>query len=1198
MINAWALLIMALVLGSTGTEAQQACTEHTGSVGETFSTTNQIDLPNCSCKFWCLDNLSPQGIMTLSKLGANFASLNPAEIPTWINAVAAGDFDLDGWTDFVGSSSSYSNVLAVVKNMGGAGHVGTFQISHWIDGCTGNASGYPTKGVKGAALDTDGHVSLTSGDYDLDGDIDFLFVASSTTSPYAFKRIWLYKNNLITNGVKGSSVTFTQVDMTSAWSSKLTGIAWSGTGICSLKFDSDSDIDIVFGNSAGKVLKLTNTNNGKVNASTFTVESKVLITTGWGTSLRGINAMAIADFDKDGDMDIVVGCACTNTLRYYKNDGAGNFTLFATFTDSTQNLHNNFFDGAATVLLADDFDKDGDADFVVGTDDWNYPANNGDATGYGGKVYFFRNNGSGSFVQTLLFDGPAQVPSVYDFDCGMVFDYNKDGVADFLIADGNHTENYYIFMNSLAPVFALDGQGVSLNLTPALDPNQQAITRIRMTKLTQSVLGGSSAGLSATYYVSNNNGHSWELYVRHDSSAITSYTDLPWHNFSTFGTGLRWKAVLKAPEDAMNDYTHASFQTPSVDEIALEYVYVDRREYSRTTDPVTTLTINGSNVKTLYAASFFFPGYQGQVRAYDLTNMAMTNTAASTLKTVSMSDLSSANGRTLASGAAILWDGGSLLNARTAASRTIYTSVGSPLARIDFSRGNVGTLDDLLQDNDADNEGLIDFIRGEGRDWKLGDIQHSNPVLLGPPSLEAGTMGSGYLEFAQALAGRMKVLFVGANDGMLHCFNATTGEEIWGYIPHNLLSKLKNLSLRDSGTGLRSIIHDYFVDGSPAVAEVQINGAWKTVLVCGQGAGKSLSTSSGLNFYFALDVTDPLDPRPLWEFTEATMGETWSIPAIGLVRTGSGDRWAAFTGSGYDNDSTAVVGNVFYTIALDTGELLRAIPVANVDTSGISRPFADIPVAIPGSPTALDANKDGYTDAVYVGDLDGRLWKMSTSNAVPASWTMTAIYTDHLNYPIITKPAVWQDGSMTAGPAHVLFGTGGDDNAPSDRFYAFLSVLDIAEPMVEWYLGNPSDLNLPAEKSTGALELGDKAWADPVIGDSIVYFNTLKGSIENVNPCLNLSESGRLYARFVQAVGGGAMGSSALKTASGVAESFQLTSKARRMVTIGDRVNVGQTAKREVYIQEYDSTVERLEQAITRVQLIIKSWREVYQIIR
>jgi hypothetical protein len=386
------------------------------------------------------------------------------------------------------------------------------------------------------------------------------------------------------------------------------------------------------------------------------------------------------------------------------------------------------------------------------------------------------------------------------------------------------------------------------------------------------------------------------------------------------------------------------------------------------------------------------------------------------------------------------------------------------------------------------------------------------------------------------------------------------------------------------------------------VADVYINSAWKTVLICGQGAGKGSSVGGGLNYYFALDVTDPQNPLPLWEFTATTLGETWSVPAIGKVMQSSTTRWVAFMGSGYDNNPSYTCGNRFYTVRIDTGAALVTKTASNVNTNASLFPwrYTDIYVAIPGSPTAIDKDSNGYIDSVYVGDLDGRMWKLDTSSTSTSNWTFTAIYTDRLNYPIITKPAVWLNPVDPSAPAHIYFGTGGDDRAPSDRNYAFLALVASDSPYIEWYLGNAGDLGLSASLATGALSTGEKVWADPIISDNTVYFSGLKGSIENVNPCLNLADIGRLYARYLQnETGGGAMGFSALKgTETSTVENLQLTSKARKAVTLGERRQVGQTTKRDVYLQEYDSTVERLEQPGGRFILIIQSWREVFQIIR
>jgi hypothetical protein len=1173
---------------------QQSCNTYTGVFSDTFADTSNIDLTKSAAKFWYNDKTSPQSIVTMNKQGAQFAVSNPAYVPSWVNTVAAGDFDLDGWPDYVASSSSFSNVLAFVRNMGGQGQVGTFKVSQWIDGSAGDSTGWPTLGVGGTAIDTTGNCGMTAGDYDGDGDIDFLFIASSDTSPYTPKRIWLYRNNLINNGVNTGVLSFTKIDLTSAWASALVGIAWSSTMMTSIDIDGDGDIDIIMGNCAGNVLKLTNTGNKAINASTFTVETTPIIDTSWG--LRGVSTVSVADFNNDGFLDIVLGSVSYGSLLYYRNDGHGVFNLYATYSDPSGNTSNNLFDGAATATIVGDFDGDGWVDLVVGCDNWNY-----DAGVIGGQIYFFRNV-SGDFVQTLIYNGHSKTPQLEDIDLGLAFDYNNDGLLDFLMADGNDSQSYVVFTNQTANVYNITGTATSANVTPTLSSAQYAITQVQATSLTQRYLGSSPTGLTLTYYVSNNDGKTWELYATYSGSGIANVTNQTVHNFSSFGTALRWKAVFGAVADAITGFANASYETPLIDQVQLTYTYVDRKEYSRTSDAETTIVVSGQTRKMLVSATFMFPGYQGQLRCYDVTSLSALNVAYSALQTVSSSSTSTTGGRVLTSGVTLAWDAGQLLASQSSDSRTIYCGyrayTGATLTRMSFTTANASTLASLLGDVNSDNAGLIDFIRGKGRDWKLGDIQHSNPVIVGPPSGNATLMGTGYSTFVTTWAARQKVIFVGANDGMLHCFDTATGTELWAFIPYNLLPKLKNLSIYDSTTGQRTLSNDSYVDGTPSVADVQINGAWKTILICGQGKGKGSSVGGGTNYYFALDVTDVTNPQVLWEITASSMGETWSVPAIGRTHYSTAP-WTAFMGSGYNNTGSGTVGNVFYAVRVDTGATLKTFTASNVNTaSGIAKPYTDIPNSIPGSPTALDTDSDGNVESVYVGDLDGRLWKANVSNSSTSNWTFTAIYTDRLNYPIITQPAVWVDSLTSGAPPRIYFGTGGDDNAPTDRNYAFIALKDQTTPAVEWFIGDPTDLGLSSSIDMGTFGVGEKVWADPVISDNIVYFSTLTGSIENVNPCVNLANAGYLYARYIQTLSGGTLGTTALKgMGNTTTPSVQLTSKARRAVTLGERQSGGGTTKREVYIQEYDSSIQRLEQG-TGSFLRILWWREVYKIIR
>jgi hypothetical protein len=338
------------------------------------------------------------------------------------------------------------------------------------------------------------------------------------------------------------------------------------------------------------------------------------------------------------------------------------------------------------------------------------------------------------------------------------------------------------------------------------------------------------------------------------------------------------------------------------------------------------------------------------------------------------------------------------------------------------------------------------------------------------------------------------------------------------------------------------------------------------------------------------------------------MGETWSTPAIGKVNHSGTARWVAFMGSGYDNDTQNNVGRRFYVIRVDIGTVIRnTAEISQVNTASMGGArgaynYPNIVATIPGSPSTVDLDGDGYTNYVYYGDLDGRLYRIDVESSTnPNTWTPTAIYTDYLYYPIITKPAIWMD-ALEGGPdrARVYIGTGGDDAAPTDRDYSFVGLIDnnTNTPAVEWYIGEPARLDKDAFYQRGSLGTGQKVWADPVIADGVVYYSTLTGSIEAVNPCLNLGDAGRLYARFLRTTSAIPVGGTAFKTTAATPpEYLQLISKARRAVTVGEAERVaGRVQKREIYVQEYDSTLEKLEQPIGTL-IRIKSWREIYRII-
>jgi len=327
----------------------------------------------------------------------------------------------------------------------------------------------------------------------------------------------------------------------------------------------------------------------------------------------------------------------------------------------------------------------------------------------------------------------------------------------------------------------------------------------------------------------------------------------------------------------------------------------------------------------------------------------------------------------------------------------------------------------------------VDFIKGDTRHVDLyrqrttliGDIVNSAPVLGSKAGLLVGVAerldgGSGrYQAFAAAQARRGDQLYVGANDGMLHAFDAKTGAETFAYIPTPVISNLHRLTERRYASEAGH--HHYFVDGSPAVSDAYFNGSWHRVLIGTLGAG-----GRGV---FALDISDPDAVSLLWEFTaqdDPELGYTLSAPVIARLHSG---QWAVLLGNGYGGrDGKASL------LLLDVadGRLLAKLTTSEGGANGLS------------AVNAADVNGDGIADYAYAGDLRGNLWRfdlidagaadaLSSTSAVTASrfavsfgnrplYQATAGASDPTPQPITAAPAFMRHPSGKG--LMIYFGTG------------------------------------------------------------------------------------------------------------------------------------------------------------------------------
>jgi type IV pilus assembly protein PilY1 len=328
---------------------------------------------------------------------------------------------------------------------------------------------------------------------------------------------------------------------------------------------------------------------------------------------------------------------------------------------------------------------------------------------------------------------------------------------------------------------------------------------------------------------------------------------------------------------------------------------------------------------------------------------------------------------------AIAWDAGQQLSAKTASSRAIYTVIAG--TRHDFTISNSSITNGMLNaSSGSEKDNIINFIRGvdtfdedadadssEQRQWKLGDIFHSTPVLIRPPFLLIND--SSYNTFKSSNGNRTTVLVAGANDGTLHAFSETDGAEKWAFIPPDVLDNLKDLTEAIGS-------HEFYVDGSPIAADVKIGATptWKTIVIFGQRRG-------GRNYY-ALDITDTTNPLYMWGLTDSRMGETWSEPAIGKIKMADGSsKYVAFVGGGYDTATNNNSGKAVYVIDVEDGTKLWEY--YKPGTVSDDRQYMNFSVA--ASPMAVDLNNDGYIDRVYIGDVGGQLWKFDVSTPATIS---------------------------------------------------------------------------------------------------------------------------------------------------------------------------------------------------------------------
>ncbi len=355
-----------------------------------------------------------------------------------------------------------------------------------------------------------------------------------------------------------------------------------------------------------------------------------------------------------------------------------------------------------------------------------------------------------------------------------------------------------------------------------------------------------------------------------------------------------------------------------------------------------------------------------------------------------------------------------------------------------------------VRTQEQDNGGTL-----RTRDSVMGDVVRSSPVFVPPPDANypdvwtnllypttqtepENSASQTYSDFESAESSRQSVVYVGANDGMLHAFDAPpsgtgagAGDELLGYVPHSVWANLQQYTNPN-------YTHHYYVNATPGVGDLFNGSQWRTWLVSGEGAGG--------RSVFAVDITNPASfssSNPViheWGPSNITctyvancgndLGLTFGTPVVTKFNNG---KWGFVFGNGFNSPSGTA--SIFICIIDSPGHCtfyeLKTGYGPNQDPTGQGRPDGIAFV------TPVDLNGDHITDYVYAGDYFGNIWRFNLTASSPSGWGVSrygggggtplfsSFNANGTAQPIMTKVQVVAVPSASGYPRVLVdFGTG------------------------------------------------------------------------------------------------------------------------------------------------------------------------------
>ncbi|MCP4573418.1 MAG: hypothetical protein GY838_13765 [bacterium] len=505
-----------------------------------------------------------------------------------------------------------------------------------------------------------------------------------------------------------------------------------------------------------------------------------------------------------------------------------------------------------------------------------------------------------------------------------------------------------------------------------------------------------------------------------------------------------------------------------------------------------------------------------------------------------------------------LWEAGEILRTTSTNARNIFTAIDSDT--YDFTstyaselRGEMGVSTEAFASN------LINWTRGnyvsglrDRKGWLLGDIVHSTPVVVGPPTNFQAT--EAYQNFYNANVNRKKLVYVGGNDAMLHAFDAEHGYEEWAFVPQFALGELT--ALADSG-----YCHRYTCDQTVTVKDIMVDGSWRTILASGGGRGSSA--------FYCLDITYPEYPQVMWQ---ESLPDGWEHTSeVEIVEV--------------DGTAMALIGSGFHN---DGGESrLYAYRVSDGQDLGYFDWNRSVPRNKATKPAMVDSDLDGDIDLMYVAEMSGDILRIDTHDSESlGNWTSTTLIETGLE--------------ITANPV-VAFGENGEN-------YVYVGTGAYLEDADVTTIDQQKFLCVVDRHDEATYDLGDLANQTTSITDDVSHYGGWyvnlwkKPEGERVTQNAAVVAGTVIFTSFAPSedpcvAGGTSWLYQMAYDNGGMAENEESEDPEDRGTSLGDGIAsypVVDLASGKVVVQSSDASISVEDIAATYMRLTVRSWAENY----